>query len=203
MKMEDEINIAAPRELVFAALNDPEVLKQAIPGCQELEKLSETEMTATVQAKVGPVKAKFKGRVTLSDIHPPEGYTISGEGTGGAAGFAKGGARVTLVENGAATVLRYTVDAEVGGKLAQIGNRLIEGTSKKLAGEFFESFSALVTAASGPQSLPEETSTLAPGATLAAPTSTSARSRAGGVSPWTWAVAVAVLGLVGIWLLNR
>ncbi len=144
MKMTDEIRIEASREQVFAALNDPEILRKAIPGCQELDQTSETELTATVQAKVGPVKATFRGAVTLSDINPPESYIISGEGKGGAAGFAKGKAKVSLAEDGAATILSYEVDAEVGGKLAQVGGRLIEGTSKKLAGDFFETFSGLV-----------------------------------------------------------
>jgi len=147
MKMTEEIRIDAPRDKVYAALNDPEILKKSIPGCEELERLSETELTATVQAKVGPVKAKFKGNVTLSDLNPPESYTISGEGKGGVAGFAKGQAKVKLTEEGSATVLRYEVEADVGGKLAQVGSRLIEGTSKKLAGEFFETFSALVSGA--------------------------------------------------------
>ena len=147
MKMTDEIRIEADREQVFNALNDPEILRQAIPGCQELDQTSETELTATVQAKVGPVKAKFRGTVTLSDINPPESYTISGEGKGGAAGFAKGTAKVFLVDDGAATILCYEVTAEVGGKLAQVGGRLIEGTSKKLAGEFFGTFSGLVSSA--------------------------------------------------------
>ncbi len=147
MIMTDKIRIEANREQVFSALNDPEILRQAIPGCQELDQMSETELTATVQAKVGPVKAKFKGAVTLSDINPPESYTISGEGKGGAAGFAKGTAKVSLVADGAATILSYEVNAQVGGKLAQVGGRLIEGTSKKLAGEFFETFSGLVGSA--------------------------------------------------------
>lgn len=150
MKMTDEIRIEASREQVFAALNDPEILRQAIPGCQELDRTSETELTATVQAKVGPVKAKFQGAVTLSDINPPESYAISGEGKSGAAGFARGTARVSLAEDGAATILGYEVDAEVGGKLAQVGGRLIEGAAKKLAGEFFEAFSGLVGAAEAP-----------------------------------------------------
>ena len=144
MKMTDKIRIEASREQVFAALNDPEILRQAIPGCQELDQTSETELTATVQAKVGPVKAKFRGAVTLSDINPPESYTISGEGKGGAVGFAKGTAKVSLANDGDATILSYEVNAEVGGKLAQVGGRLIEGTSKKLAGEFFDTFSGLV-----------------------------------------------------------
>ena len=154
MKMTDNIRIEASREQVFAALNDPEILRQAIPGCQELNQTSETELTATVQAKVGPVKAKFRGSVTLSDINPPESYIISGEGTGGAAGFAKGTARVSLAEDGGATILSYEVDAEVGGKLVQVGGRLIEGTSKKLANEFFESFSSLVGASKAPAEEP-------------------------------------------------
>ena len=118
MKITDEIRIEASREKVFAALNDPEILRKAIPGCQELDQTSDTELTATVQAKVGPVKATFRGAVTLSDVNPPESYIISGEGKGGAAGFAKGKARVSLVEDGSATILSYEVDAEVGGKLA-------------------------------------------------------------------------------------
>ena len=144
MKMTDKIRIEASREQVFAALNDPEILRKAIPGCQELDQTSETELTATVQAKVGPVKATFRGAVNLSDINPPESYIISGEGKGGAAGFAKGKAKVYLAEDGSTTILSYEVDAEVGGKLAQVGGRLIEGTSKKLAGDFFETFSGLV-----------------------------------------------------------
>ena len=159
MKMNDEIRIEANREQVFSALNDPEILRQAIPGCLELDQTSETKLTATVQAKVGPVKAKFTGTVTLSDINPPESYTISGEGKGGAAGFAKGTAKVSLVDDGAATILSYEINAEVGGKLAQVGGRLIEGTSKKLAGEFFETFSSLVSSA--------ETSAISPADTPA------------------------------------
>ena len=142
MKLSDEKRIQAPREDVWRGLNDPEILKQSIPGCESLEQVSDTEFNAVVQAKVGPVKAKFKGSVTLSDLNPPESYRISGEGKGGAAGFAKGGAQISLSEDGDATILKYEVDADVGGKLAQIGGRLLEGTSKKLAGEFFNNFEA-------------------------------------------------------------
>ena len=144
MKMIDEVRIEAPRQHVFAALNDPDILRRSIPGCQNLQQTSETELMATVQAKVGPVKATFQGAVTLSEIKAPESYTISGEGKGGAAGFAKGTARVTLIEDGNETILNYEVNAEVGGKLAQVGSRLIDGTSKKLANEFFKTFSELV-----------------------------------------------------------
>src|SRR5215468_5289865 len=123
MDMTGEYRIAAPRQRVWEALNDPEILRQCIPGCEEIQKLSDTEMTAKVTAKVGPVKAKFGGKVTLSDLDPPNGYKITGEGTGGAAGFAKGGAAVKLAEDGGGgTVLSYTVQANVGGKLAQIGS---------------------------------------------------------------------------------
>lgn len=145
MKLSGEKKIAAPREIVWAGLNDVDVLKASIPGCDSLEKTSDTGFEAVVRAKVGPVKAKFKGAVELSDLNPPESYRISGEGKGGAAGFAKGGATVTLVEDGDGTILKYDVDADVGGKLAQIGGRLLEGTTKKLAGEFFDNFEAAIT----------------------------------------------------------
>ncbi len=145
MDMTGEYRIDAPRQRVWEGLNDPEVLKQCIPGCEEIVQKSDTELSAKVTAKVGPVKAKFAGDVTLSDINPPESYTISGEGKGGAAGFAKGGAKVHLAEDGAdATLLTYEVDAQVGGKLAQIGARLINGTAKKMADDFFGKFSELV-----------------------------------------------------------
>ena len=144
MDMNGEYHIPAPRETVWAALNDPYILKECIPGCEEIEKHSETELSAKVTTKVGPVKAKFGGKVTLSDINPPNGYTISGEGTGGVAGFAKGGAKVSLQESGDGTLLKYTAKATVGGKLAQIGSRLIDSTAKKLANEFFDKFAKVV-----------------------------------------------------------
>lgn len=140
MRMKDEIRIAAPRERVFEALNDPEVLKACIPGCEAMEKISDEELSATVVAKVGPVKARFNGVVTLSDLNPPESYTITGQGKGGAAGFAKGGAKVHLTQDGADTLLSYEVNAEVGGKLAQLGGRLIDGTAKRYAKDFFAAF---------------------------------------------------------------
>src|SRR5258708_18274210 len=137
MEMAGEYRIAAPRARVWAALNDAEILRQSISGCEEIEKTSETSFTAKVRAKVGPVSATFTGAVTLSDLDPPNGYTISGEGKGGVAGFAKGGAKVQLTEDGDGTILHYTVTANVGGKLAQIGSRLIDATANKIAGEFF------------------------------------------------------------------
>lgn len=148
MQMNDSQTIPASRETVWAALNDPDVLKQCIPGCQELEMTSPTEMTAKVVIKVGPVKASFGGKVTLSDLDPPNGYKITGEGSGGVAGFAKGGAAIQLEAVGETeTILHYQVDSQIGGKLAQLGGRLIDATAKKLAGEFFTKFGAVVSGA--------------------------------------------------------
>ena len=145
MQMNDSQRIPAPKENVWAALNDPAVLKQCIPGCQSLEMTAPNEMSATVVIKVGPVKATFGGKVTLSDLDPPNSYRITGEGSGGIAGFAKGGATVRLESESAdVTILHYEVDAQIGGKLAQLGGRLIDSTSKKLAGEFFASFGEVV-----------------------------------------------------------
>jgi carbon monoxide dehydrogenase subunit G len=144
MTMNGEVQLAAPRDVVWAKLNDPEVLKACIPGCEELEKVSDTEFRATARMKVGPVSARFKGRVTLSDLDPPKGYRISGEGEGGVAGFAKGGASVALAERDGGTALTYDVEAQIGGKLAQLGQRLINGSAKKLADEFFANFAEAV-----------------------------------------------------------
>ena len=144
MTMNGEVQLAAPREVVWAKLNDAEVLKQCIPGCEELNKTSETEFQAVATIKIGPVKARFKGRVQLSDIDPPNGYKISGEGDGGIAGFAKGGAVVVLTPKDGGTLLTYNVEAQIGGKLAQLGQRLINGVAKKLADDFFVKFAAAV-----------------------------------------------------------
>lgn len=145
MELSDQQNIKASREQVFAALNDPEILRQCIPGCEGLDKISDTEMTAKVTLKVGPVKAKFSGAVTLSNLNPPDSYTITGEGKGGAAGFAKGGADIELhTESDGSTTLKYNVKVNVGGKIAQLGSRLMESTTRKLASQFFEKFATLV-----------------------------------------------------------
>lgn len=142
MELKGEYRIPAPRERVWAMLNDPNVLRECIPGCESLEGNPADGFAARVTTKVGPVKATFNGQVTLSNVKPPESYTISGEGKGGVAGFAKGGADVHLAEDGAGTLLTYAVNAQVGGKLAQLGSRLIDSTSKKLADQFFASFAA-------------------------------------------------------------
>src|SRR6266581_2932292 len=142
MTMNGEIQLPATRETVWAKLNDPEVLKICIPGCESLEKLSDTEFQAVAVTKIGPVKAKFKGKVKLSDLDPPNGYRISGEGDGGVAGFAKGGATVALQDKDGGTLLVYNVEAQIGGKLAQLGQRLVNGAAKKLADQFFAKFAA-------------------------------------------------------------
>jgi carbon monoxide dehydrogenase subunit G len=144
MDITGQYRIAAPREVVWGALNDPDVLKRCIPGCKELEKRSDHEFAAKVALKIGPISTTFNGAVTLQDLHPPSSYTIAGQGQGGAAGFAKGSAHVELGEEGTATLLSYTAKAEVGGKLASLGSRLIQATSKKLADEFFSKFVAEV-----------------------------------------------------------
>lgn len=144
--MSGEERIEAPIAEVWAALNDPAVLKACIPGCESLEKKTDTELAAVVSLKIGPIKAKFSGEVTLQNLNPPRSYTLVGEGKGGIAGFAKGGADVVLTEDGPdATVLSYTARADVGGKIAQLGSRLIASTSKKLAGEFFSKFGDTVS----------------------------------------------------------
>lgn len=144
MELKGEKRIAASREKVYEALNDPVVLEQSIPGCQSLTKKSDTEFEATVGIKIGPVKANFKGEVELTDLNPPENYTISGEGKGGTAGHASGSAKVHLAEDGDGTILNYDVNAVVGGKLAQLGARLIDSTAKKLAQQFFTDFAEIV-----------------------------------------------------------
>jgi carbon monoxide dehydrogenase subunit G len=144
MDMTGERRIPAPRQTVWEALNNPEVLKASIPGCESLEKLADDQMRATAAVKVGPISARFTGKVQLSDINPPNGYRISGEGQGGVAGFAKGGANVALADDGADTLLSYQVNAQVGGKLAQLGGRLIDATAKQMADAFFDRFSKQV-----------------------------------------------------------
>jgi len=163
MDMTGERRIAAPRGKVWDALNDPAVLKASIPGCETLEKQSDTAMKATAAVKIGPISARFSGNVQLSDLDPPNGYTIAGEGQGGVAGFAKGGAKVRLSDDGADTLLNYEVHAQVGGKIAQLGARLIEASAKQMADAFFDRFSAQVAP---PAATPAET---ASGAMAVAP----------------------------------
>jgi len=140
MEMSGEQLIPVPQASVWAGLNDPEVLKASIPGCESIERVSDTEYKVLLTASVGPVKAKFNGKLLLADVNPPTSYKLSFEGSGGAAGFGKGGAQVSLAPEGAGTKLRYVANAQVGGKLAQVGSRLIDGVAKKMADEFFQRF---------------------------------------------------------------
>ncbi|MDG2250280.1 MAG: carbon monoxide dehydrogenase subunit G [Gammaproteobacteria bacterium] len=145
MEMISEQRIPASRDAVWAALNNTEILKQAMPGCESFDAIEENKFEAKLTAKVGPVKAKFKFQVELSEINAPNGYTILGEGQGGVAGFAKGSAKVDLTEDGSETILAYNVQANVGGKLAQLGARLIDGTAKKMADDFFGNFTDILS----------------------------------------------------------
>jgi len=198
MDMTGEFHIPAPRDTVWKALNDPEILKRSIAGCEELEKTSDTEFTA----KVGPVKARFTGKVTLSDLDPPNGYKITGEGQGGAAGFAKGSAEVHLEPEGDGTLLKYVVHAAIGGKLAQIGARLIDGAANKMAGEFFSSFASNVVALA-PAAAAAETAPAAPAETVrpASPApgpvvAPEAAAPSRGLRPWVWIGGLIVIAIV-------
>ncbi|WP_394156108.1 CoxG family protein [Loktanella salsilacus] len=146
MELKDAIIINAPLDRVYAALNDPDILRQCIPGCEELIQHSDTELEAKIVLKVGPVKARFSGDVQLDKSGAPQAFSLTGQGNGGAAGHAKGGADVTLVADGGTTVLTYDAKAEIGGKLAQLGSRLIQSTAKKLAAKFFQSFAEVLEA---------------------------------------------------------
>ena len=195
MELTGQQIINAPRQTVYEALNDPDVLKQCIPGCEELNKTSDTQMDAVVAMKVGPVKAKFKGAVELTDLNPPESYTIIGEGKGGAAGFAKGRAEVKLSEQGSETVLDYAVKADVGGKLAQLGARLIDSTAKKLSGEFFEKFGEVVGGEREDAVVGETDAETASPAVQDADAAPEAEAKTG-INAWWVALAALVLGLV-------
>jgi carbon monoxide dehydrogenase subunit G len=177
MDMNGEQRIPTGQQAVWEALNDLEVLKACIPGCDSIEKVSDTEHHVTLTAAVGPVKAKFKGRMHLGDLDPPHSYRIGFEGQGGVAGFAKGEAQVALKPDGADTLMNYTVHAQVGGKLAQVGSRLIDAAAKKLADEFFNAFNARV----------------APAAAEAA----AAPKPAAGVPIWVW-IAAAIAAIVAL-----
>ena len=140
MEMKGEQLVPAPQREVWEALNDPQMLKACVPGCESIEKAGDNQFVVSMVARVGPVSARFKGKLTLSDIKPPDSYSLAFEGQGGAAGFAKGGAHVTLEAQGEQTVLAYDVKASVGGKLAQIGSRLVDAAARKVADEFFRNF---------------------------------------------------------------
>jgi hypothetical protein len=215
MEIKGERIIPAKRPVVWAALNDPGVLQRSIPGCETIEKVSDTELNATLTLKVGPVKARFKGNVKLVDLMPPEQYTIVGEGQGGVAGFGKMKATVTLAEVEGGTRLNYLADAQVGGKLAQVGSRLIEGTATKLAQEFFDAFEKNVVptagAEAGDETLPSaaavapapvaaDPATVAAEAPPAAPVPPAAEDPLGAMPRWVWAVGAAVALAIAVFL---
>lgn len=215
MEIKGERIIPAQRPVVWAALNDAGVLQRSIPGCETIEKVSDTELNATLTLKVGPVKARFKGNVKLVDLMPPEQYTIVGEGQGGVAGFGKMKATVTLAEVEGGTRLNYLADAQVGGKLAQVGSRLIEGTATKLAQEFFDAFEKNVVptagAAAGDETLPAaaaaapapvaaDPATVAAEAPPAAPVPPAAADPLGTMPRWVWAVGAAVALAIAVFL---
>jgi carbon monoxide dehydrogenase subunit G len=200
MRLAGEQRVAAPRQKVWEALNDPEILRQSIPGCQSLDKEADDRLAAVVEIKIGPIGARFKGAVTLSDLDPPNGYTITGQGNGGVAGNAKGSAKVRLSDDGAGgTLVSYDVDAEVGGRMAQLGGPIIDATAKQLAGKFFAKFGDVVAgggaapaeavpAAATPASAPVAA---APAAVVAAPSSG---------SPIVWLLALAVAAFAGFFI---
>jgi carbon monoxide dehydrogenase subunit G len=210
MQMAGEQRIAASRQRVWEALNDPEILKASIPGCQSLEKQGEDRFDAVAEVKIGPIGARFKGKVQLTDIDAPNGYTINGQGSGGVAGNAKGAAKVRLSDDGGVTVVSYEVDAEVGGRMAQLGGPIIDATAKQLAGKFFSTFGEIVAAqadgASGAEAEPAQA--VSPKAPVAGvfggerAAAISPVSIQGGGSPWGLVFTIALAILAGF-LLGR
>jgi len=208
MEIAGEYRIAASKQTVWEGLNDPEILRASIPGCESIERHSDTSLSAVVKIKMGPVRATFRGKVTLSDLDPPNSYTISGEGEGGVAGFGRGSARVSLADVEGETLLTYTADAVIGGKLAQIGSRLVDSATRKLSKDFFEKFAkeveavALATPASpAPAEAPEPAAASEPAAPVTSPapgdvSKPAALSGIAELSAGLVAVALAVLVLI-------
>lgn len=203
MHMSGEQRIAASREKVWQGLNDPEVLRQCIPGCQALEKEADNRFAAIAEVKIGPIGARFKGNVQLSDLDPSNGYTITGSGSGGIAGNAKGSARVRLTDDpSGGTLVSYTVDAEVGGRMAQLGGPIIDATAKNLAGKFFARFGEVVSGAESAAPQPDTPAFdgPAPAAPPAASVLVSPRPVAGSSSLWGWVAAIVLALLAGFTL---
>lgn len=204
MEMKGEQRIAAPRTKVWEALNDPAVLRQCIPGCQSLDKVGDDRLEAVVEIKIGPIGARFKGAVAISDANPPQSYRISGEGQGGTVGNAKGGARVHLTEVEGGTLLAYEVEAQVGGRLAQLGGPIIDATAKQLAGKFFTKFGEVVEApavAAAPEAAAAVADTPVAAAPLAAVSHAAAPAPAvSGGAPWGWIVLAALAVVAGFYL---
>jgi hypothetical protein len=180
MDMTGEQLIPLSQQRVWEALNDPEILKACIPGCESITRVSDTEYKVVMTAAVGPVKAKFNGKLLLADLNPPQSYSLAFEGSGGAAGFGKGTARVSLAPAAGGTLLSYTANATVGGKLAQIGSRLIDGVARKMADDFFAKFNAAVAPAAAPAQAP---------------------ARAG-IPAWAWVAGGIVVLLIVLYLIR-
>lgn len=201
MHMAGEQRVAAPRSRVWEALNDPEVLRQCIPGCQSLERDGDNRLNAVAEVKIGPIGARFKGAVTLSDLDAPNGYTITGQGSGGVAGSARGSAKVRLSDDGAGTLVSYDVDAEVGGRMAQLGGPIIDATAKQMAGKFFSKFGEVMggEGVAAPVSAPAAAPVAAG---VPAPAATPASAVVAGGFPWSLVVSV-VVAVLGGFLLGR
>ena len=199
MKLSGEHLIPASQQIVWEALNDADMLRACLPGCETLEKVSDTEMTAKITTKIGPVKATFTGDVTLSDLDPPNGYKLSGEGQGGAAGFASGSASVNLSEQDGGTLLRYEVEARVGGKLAQIGSRLIDSVTKKLAAQFFTSLVEKLSPDDATDAEPQSAESTESAPATATPAAAAASAPKRGIPTPIWAIGI--IGVVAVLIL--
>jgi carbon monoxide dehydrogenase subunit G len=196
--MTGEQRIAAPRQRVWEALNDPEILRASIPGCQSLERAADDRFTAAVEVKVGPIGARFKGAVSLADLNPPNGYTLVLEGNGGIAGSVKGSAKVRLSEAAGSTLISYEVEAQIGGRMAQLGGPIIDATSKQLAGKFFGRFGEIVAGAANPAEPARGKAAASPTTAVGAPATLAAPSpAASGGLPMAWILATVVAALTG------
>ena len=195
MDMTGEQRIPLPRQQVWDALNNPEILKACIAGCESIDRVTDTEYKVAMTAAIGPVKAKFAGKLVLSELDPPNSYSLAFEGSGGAAGFGRGGAKVRLVDDGAATLLSYQATASVGGKLAQIGSRLIDGVARKMAEDFFVRFNATV-APPAPPDTSGDSAAEAAGAGVGAGKAPGKAGARGGIPPWVWIAAAGGIAVV-------
>ena len=195
MDMTGEQRIPLPRQQVWEALNNPEILKACIAGCESIDRVTDTEYKVAMTAAIGPVKAKFAGKLVLSELDPPNSYSLAFEGSGGAAGFGRGGAKVRLVDDGAATLLSYQATASVGGKLAQIGSRLIDGVARKMAEDFFVRFNATV-APPAPPDTSGDSAAEAAGAGVGAGKAPGKAGARGGIPPWVWIAAAGGIAVV-------
>jgi carbon monoxide dehydrogenase subunit G len=197
MNMTGEQRIAAPRQRVWEALNDPEILRASIPGCQSLEKAADDRFAATVEVKVGPIGARFKGTVALADLNPPSGYTLILEGNGGISGSVKGSAKVSLSDKGGSTLISYEIDAQVGGRMAQLGGPIIDATAKQLAGKFFGRFGEIVGEAAILGEPARAEGAASPISAIGASAARAASPAISGGLPMAWILATVVAALVG------